>query len=317
MPWNWDARVEEHPPGEKAMHDFEDIVNYRVGGRKRRSVALAPVAQKNVVVRKKKTVKKGTQEYDESNKENIPPEELGIVLQKDTVTEQKDQEKECDVDKSESPVYGQKTPALVKEKSVVVGETPAAISPGLMLTPASAVSKGLAQQESQTRSGRVEKTLVKTTSACKDSSAGKKQARRVTFATPEVPTLSLSPATAGVTQHSTARIVRFSDNVSIDLAKYGSALKMKRPSGCPPLFRTLPNHGRRVASPGKNPVAVYATLKQHSSASRRATPYMKRDTAMFSREGTLSRLIREGVTMKDSAGGVTPFALVSRKPLRM
>eukprot|EP00890_Picochlorum_soloecismus_P002085 jgi/Picsp_1/2878/NSC_01103-R1_hypothetical protein CHLNCDRAFT_54730 [Chlorella variabilis] len=37
MPWNWDSRVEEHPPGEKAMHDFEDIVNYRMDGRKRRS----------------------------------------------------------------------------------------------------------------------------------------------------------------------------------------------------------------------------------------------------------------------------------------
>jgi hypothetical protein len=40
MPWNWDSRVEEHPPGEKAMHDFEDIVNYRIDGRKRRSHSI-------------------------------------------------------------------------------------------------------------------------------------------------------------------------------------------------------------------------------------------------------------------------------------
>lgn len=34
------CRVEEHPPGEKAMHDFEDIVNYRIDGRKRRSHSI-------------------------------------------------------------------------------------------------------------------------------------------------------------------------------------------------------------------------------------------------------------------------------------
>lgn len=34
------CRVEEHPPGEKAMHDFEDVVNYRYSApRKRRGVA--------------------------------------------------------------------------------------------------------------------------------------------------------------------------------------------------------------------------------------------------------------------------------------
>lgn len=40
MPWNWDARIEDHPPGEKAMVDFEDVVNYRYDGRRRaRSVS--------------------------------------------------------------------------------------------------------------------------------------------------------------------------------------------------------------------------------------------------------------------------------------
>lgn len=40
MPWNWDARIEDHPPGEKAMMDFEDVVNYRYDGRRRaRSVS--------------------------------------------------------------------------------------------------------------------------------------------------------------------------------------------------------------------------------------------------------------------------------------
>ena len=35
MPWNWDARIEDHPPGEKAMVDFEDVVNYKYDGRRR------------------------------------------------------------------------------------------------------------------------------------------------------------------------------------------------------------------------------------------------------------------------------------------
>lgn len=361
MPWNWDARVEEHPPGEKAMHDFEDIVNYRVGGRKRRSGASGAVAQKTVVPRKKKTSKKLTREYDESNKENIPPEELAAHAPKENVPvaveepvkenlpvaveqpvkEKKEEEelkeeakKERDVAKSSprvenlakesSPMCGEKTPALVKEKSVVLGETPAALSPGLMLTPASTASKGLPSEQQPARlkkeqllSGRVDKAKSSGKAARTDTMSAKKQARRVTFATPEA-ALSLSPDTADATQHSTARIVRFSDNFSIDLSKYGSALKMKRPSSCPPLFRTLPDHGRRVASPGKNPAHVFATLQEHKSASRRATPYMKRDTAVFSREVTLSRLIREGVGLKDSAGSsVAPYALPPGKPLRL
>ncbi|KAI8102995.1 hypothetical protein M9434_005783 [Picochlorum sp. BPE23] len=388
MPWNWDARVEEHPPGEKAMHDFEDIVNYRVGGRKRRGGALAAVAQKTVVPRKKKTSKKLTQAYDESNKENIPPEELPAHVTKENVPvadeepvkenlpvaeeepvkeslpvadedpakeslpvaeeepvkekkeehvkeeEEEEVKKECDVAKLSprvenlakegSPMYGEKTPALVKEKSVVHRETPAAISPGLMLTPASAASKGMSSEQRQPRlkkeqslSGRVDRAKSIGKAVRTDTVMAKKQARRVTFATPEA-ALSLSPDTVDATQHSTARIVRFSDNFSIDLSKYGSALKMKRPSSCPPLFRTLPDHGRRVASPGKNPARVFATLQEHKSASRRATPYMKRDTAVFSREVTLSRLIREGVGLKDSAGSsVAPCALPPGKPLRL
>ena len=44
------CRVEEHPPGEKAMHDFEDIVNYRIDGRKRRSHSI--VGQSIVKVEK-------------------------------------------------------------------------------------------------------------------------------------------------------------------------------------------------------------------------------------------------------------------------
>ncbi|WPT16694.1 hypothetical protein PSENEW3_00004702 [Picochlorum sp. SENEW3] len=364
MPWNWDARVEEHPPGEKAMHDFEDIVNYRVGGRKRRSGALAAVAQKTVVPRKKKTSKKLTQAYDESNKENIPPEELPAHVTKENVAvadeepakeslpvadeepakekkeehvkeeEEEEVKKECDVAKlsprvenlakESSPMYGEKTPALVKEKSVVLGETPAAISPGLMLTPASAGSKGLSSEQRQPRlkkeqslSGRVDRAKSIGKAVRSNTVMAKKQARRVTFATPEA-ALSLSPDTVDATQHPTARIVRFSDNFSIDLSKYGPALKMKRPSSCPPLFRTLPDHGRRVASRGKNPARVFATLQEHKSASRRATPYMKRDTAVFSREVTLSRLIREGVGFKDSAGSsVAPYALPPGKPLRL
>jgi hypothetical protein len=376
MPWNWDARVEEHPPGEKAMHDFEDIVNYRVGGRKRRGGALAAVAQKTVVPRKKKTSKKLTHEYDESNKENIPPEELSAHVTKENVPvadeeavkeslpiadeepvkeslpvaveepvkekkeehvkeeEEEEVKKECDVAKlsprvenlakESSPMYGEKTPALVKEKSVVHRETPAAISPGLMLTPASTASKGLSSEQRQPRlkkeqslSGRVDRAKSIGKAVRSNTVMAKKQARRVTFATPEA-ALSLSPDTVDATQHSTARIVRFSDNFSIDLSKYGSALKMKRPSSCPPLFRTLPDHGRRVASPGKNPARVFATLQEHKSASRRATPYMKRDTAVFSREVTLSRLIREGVGLKDSAGSsVAPYALPPGKPLRL
>ncbi|KAI8103530.1 hypothetical protein M9435_004867 [Picochlorum sp. BPE23] len=365
MPWNWDARVEEHPPGEKAMHDFEDIVNYRVGGRKRRSGSLAAVAQKTVVPRKKKTSKKLTHEYDESNKENIPPEELPAHVTKESVPvadeeavkeslpiadeepvkekkeehvkeeeEEEEVKKECDVAKlsprvenlvkESSPMYGEKTPALVKEKSVVHRETPAAISPGLMLTPASTASKGLSSEQRQPRlkkeqslSGRVDRAKSIGKAVRSNTVMAKKQARRVTFATPEA-ALSLSPDTVDATQHSTARIVRFSDNVSIDLSKYGSALKMKRPSSCPPLFRTLPDHGRRVASPGKNPARVFATLQEHKSASRRATPYMKRDTTVFSREVTLSRLIREGVGFKDSAGSsVAPYALPPGKPLRL
>eukprot|EP00889_Picochlorum_renovo_P002970 jgi/Picre1/30000/NNA_005376.t1 len=363
MPWNWDARVEEHPPGEKAMHDFEDIVNYRVGGRKRRSGALVAVAQKTVVPRKKKMSKKLTQSYDESNKENIPPEELPTHVTKENVPvadeeavkeslpvadeepakekkeehvkeEEEEVKKECDaaklsprvenLAKESSPMYGEKTPALVKEKSVVHRETPAAISPGLMLTPASAASKGLSSEQRQPRlkkeqslSGRVDRAKSIGKAVRSNTVMAKKQARRVTFATPEA-ALSLSPDTVDATQHPTARIVRFSDNVSIDLSKYGSALKMKRPSSCPPLFRTLPDHGRRVASPGKNPARVFATLQEHKSASRRATPYMKRDTAVFSREVTLSRLIREGVGLKDSAGSsVAPYALPPGKPLRL
>eukprot|EP00204_Picochlorum_oklahomense_P001927 CAMPEP_0118798396 /NCGR_PEP_ID=MMETSP1161-20130426/804_1 /TAXON_ID=249345 /ORGANISM="Picochlorum oklahomensis, Strain CCMP2329" /LENGTH=376 /DNA_ID=CAMNT_0006725807 /DNA_START=217 /DNA_END=1344 /DNA_ORIENTATION=- len=359
MPWNWDARVEEHPPGEKAMHDFEDIVNYRVGGRKRRGGALAAVAQKTVVPRKKKTSKKLTQSYDESNKENIPPEELPAHVTKENVPvadeeavkeslpiadeeavkeslpvaveepvkekkeehvkeeEEEEVKKECDVAKlsprvenlakESSPMYGEKTPALVKEKSVVHRETPAAISPGLMLTPASTASKGLSSEQRQPRlkkeqslSGRVDRAKSIGKAVRSNTVMAKKTGKKSTFATPEA-ALSLSPDTVDATQHSTARIVRFSDNVSIDLSKYGSALKMKRPSSCPPLFRTLPDHGRRVASPGKNPARVFATLQEHKSASRRATPYMKRDTAVFSREVTLSRLIREGVGLKDSA----------------
>lgn len=377
MPWNWDARVEEHPPGEKAMHDFEDIVNYRVGGRKRRSGSLAAVAQKTVVPRKKKTSKKLTHEYDESNKENIPPEELPAHVTKENIPvaeeepvkeslpvaeeepvkeslpiadeepakekkeehvkeeeEEEEVKKECDVAKlsprvenlakESSPMHGEKTPALVKEKSVVLGETPAAISPGLMLTPASAASQGLSSEQRQPRlkkehslSGRVDKAKSVGKAVRSHTVMAKKQARRVTFATPEA-ALSLSPDTVDATQHSTARIVRFSDNFSIDLSKYGSALKMKRPSSCPPLFRTLPDHGRRVASPGKNPARVFATLQEQKSASRRATPYMKRDTAVFSREVVLSRLIREGVGLKDSAGSsVAPYALPPGKPLRL
>jgi hypothetical protein len=221
-------------------------------------------------------------------------------------------------------MYGEKTPALVKEKSVVHRETPAAISPGLMLTPASTASKGLSSEQRQPRlkkeqslSGRVDRAKSIGKAVRSNTVMAKKQARRVTFATPEA-ALSLSPDTVDATQHSTARIVRFSDNFSIDLSKYGSALKMKRPSSCPPLFRTLPDHGRRVASPGKNPARVFATLQEHTSASRRATPYMKRDTAVFSREVTLSRLIREGVGLKDSAGSsVAPYALPPGKPLRL
>lgn len=30
-------RVEEHPPGEKAMHDFECVVNYQLDSRRRRT----------------------------------------------------------------------------------------------------------------------------------------------------------------------------------------------------------------------------------------------------------------------------------------
>ncbi|KAI3430551.1 hypothetical protein D9Q98_005144 [Chlorella vulgaris] len=36
MAWSWDSRVDEHPPGEKAMHDFENVLSFDLDNNRRR-----------------------------------------------------------------------------------------------------------------------------------------------------------------------------------------------------------------------------------------------------------------------------------------
>ncbi len=39
MPWTWDANLEKHPPGEKALKDFENVLSHQEQSRTRKVVS--------------------------------------------------------------------------------------------------------------------------------------------------------------------------------------------------------------------------------------------------------------------------------------
>jgi len=87
------CRVEEHPPGEKAMHDFEDIVNYRIDGRKRRNNSIP--GQIATVDEKTEPIGLGG---DEKKERLVGQVEQGVLLgepgAESTAVERRDDDKE-------------------------------------------------------------------------------------------------------------------------------------------------------------------------------------------------------------------------------
>ena len=304
MPWNWDARVEEHPPGEKAMQDFEDVVNYRIDGRKRRHL---PVTTEVKERRKKKPAKakvnkKASETETESNKENIPPA-VDIAPQEEVKHETVVATPSV---KTATPMAPPKEAVPVAESVPVAEAVPvsAPITPGFVLTPSTEniVSSQTTKKKTQGRPSRL--------SGCEkwaggDSEVKKNQVRKVTFCE-TVDGNNASPS-------NTARVVNFSDTVYIDVKKYGQGIRVKRPEGCPPLFRTLEKHGRNVLP--QNPQNLHAIFREPQGGHvqpRMNTPYKGRSKDAVS---VISHVIQSGIKLRE--GAQRPPEIPPYKPLEL
>lgn len=308
MPWNWDARVEEHPPGEKAMQDFEDVVNYRIDGRKRRH---APVLSQETEKSKKKPAKKAIkktgnalEENSESNKENIPPTVHVAVVEND-------QPKKCVEEKiMASPcltVVASTPMPPCKEANPITAAAP--ITPGFVLTPATETDT-CSQKKKKTKVGRPSKL-----SGCEKKQAGnetgikKNQTRKVTFCN-HISESHVSPK-------NTARVVNFNETVIIDSMKYGHGIRVQRPKECPPLFQTLETHGRKVfpANP-KNMHAMLREPQKPNAQSRLNTPYKGfQSVDICDRATLLTQVIQQGIQLRESAH--LPAVIPPCKPLEL
>ena len=300
MPWNWDARVEEHPPGEKAMQDFEDVVNYRIDGRKRRHL---PVTTEVKERRKKKPAKakvnkkKASDTETESNKENIPPT-AGIAPQEEVKHETV----------AATPSVKTATPMAPPKEAVPVAESvtvSAPITPGFVLTPSTEniVSSQTTKKKTQGRPSRLSGCEKKWAGG--DSEVKKNQVRKVTFCE-TVDGKNASPS-------NTARVVNFSDTVYIDAKKYGQGIRVKRPEGCPPLFRTLEKHGRNVLP--RNPQNLHAIFREPQGGHaqpRMNTPYKGRSKDAVS---VISHVIQSGIKLRE--GAQRPPEIPPYKPLEL
>ena len=319
MPWNWDSRVEEHPPGEKAMQDFEDVVNYRIDGRKRRHVHVAPET-KEKKGKKKAAKAKGVdaeEDIEESNKENIPP--TGLIIP--VVEEEAKSDVLCTSAKEENaetavhpvvvaspckslPTATPKPPA--KEHVV----TAAPVTPGFLLTPAMDNVLSSQKKKKKKPQGRPSKLSgCEKNRVCSETAVKKKQARKVTFCQ-NVDESNDSPI-------NTARVVNFSATVFIDPKKYGNGIRVKRPASCPPLFRTLDMHGRTVIP--TNPTNLHSVFREPQGKNvqpRVNTPYKgTHSQGPSSRSSILSEVIQHGIKLREAAQ--RPAVIPPYKPLEL
>ena len=379
MPWNWDARIEDHPPGEKAMMDFEDVVNYRYDGRRRgrsmsaveqverfkraeeakaerekkrmarleraaknkdgvvgngknqktngdkkggtkasgeqkpkpkveakveaRSLSRPPkkTSAKKAVASKKRVVC-GEQDRAggavcedlESNKENVPPTlDLGKEAQQ--------------IDASAAV-----TPAVAKSRRNVprsCTKEQAVTTPGFVLTPVTDNPPTVSARK-RSKSSKVENGLDRISPANKYSKrlTGERQkpqakSRRVTFGKSAGDATQLAPPTANTKVSSTRakktpRADNFPESLTIDLDKYGYGIGVRPPPGCPPLFRTMNNHGRTTV-PEVSPLTTFGMLQtptpslNDSLVSRICTPYQGKPG--LSREFILAQMVQVGL----------------------
>jgi len=350
MPWNWDSRVEEHPPGEKAMQDFEDVVNYRIDGRKRRNVAsqtgvlsVVQPKQRKEKNAAKKVKKVSTKDDAGDNKENIPPVcnldpsneneiKLPVTIEIGTQKMAADSAaaKEQNTPAVAPPVTlpcTAMTPAHQSnaKKVSVIDVMASPITPGFILTPATeqkeeenAVAKRKVDRSRESKMQRTSKQ--KTLSGCEkvarlsegSKQKKKQQTRRVSFCeTPVIRKPQIeSPANI-------VRAVNFGDDLCIDIEKYRSGIKVKRPRGCPPLFRDhFEAHGRRTLPAVVGPRMALASVPGNAQKNQplQTTPYRSRNSdRLFAREGVLARIIQNGLQLKGAAH--TSTALPPLKPL--
>ena len=62
-PWNWDARVEDHPPGEASMRDFREQYTWSSERPRRSSTQTASTPGSTAIKRRAKAVTKVLQQY--------------------------------------------------------------------------------------------------------------------------------------------------------------------------------------------------------------------------------------------------------------
>lgn len=304
MPWNWDARVEEHPPGEKAMQDFEDVVNYRIDGRKRRHMPAAPEIIKGKGKNKSKKVSKKKEQSrtldDENNKENIPPLDYSPA------------EKESSFKKpEETPRRSIETPKPAKGTTAGTITATVPISPAFVLTPADEITVSTQKKRKNVPQGRPSKL-----SGCEkkrnrtETGVKKRQPKKVSFHHQD-DEKQPSP-------RNTARIVNFNDTIMIDPTKYGNGVRLKRPRECPPLFRTLEMHGRKMLP--DSPENIQSVLREpleKSAQPRTKTPYMGSGhvTSSGERYAVISEIIEHGLKLREAAH--RPAVIPPYKPLEL
>lgn len=390
MPWNWDARIEDHPPGEKAMVDFEDVVNYRYDGRRRgRSLSAVEeverfkkaeqakaereskrlarldrekarkeeagkaekvqenkLAEKKVAEKKveekmvaekdrgrKKQAKKLKVDDRDSNKENVAPasDNVDVNNEDDTMT----------------PAVGRRNKSRSCAKTMQIADQQAVTTPGFVLTPVadgSGYGTGAATVSTTKRVASRNRTSSNLKRAASNDNRArltaekntKNKSRRVTFGsasaqkvtpatkskssnrTPKATSVSnvskgsnLSSKICGFkgsNRAETNRVVNFPPCLTIDLDKYGYGIGIRRPPGCPPLFRAVANAGRStVPSMDSLPLEMFQVpaMPLHDGAlsipPRVCTPF-RGQTEVVSREFVLAQLVQAGVRAAEELG---------------
>ena len=367
MPWNWDARIEDHPPGEKAMMDFEDVVNYRYDGRRRaRSVSAVEEverfkrAEEAKAEREKKRLarlERAAKKKDEGREAVRGEEKAGggnggakVVQKAEQRAEQRAEQKAATTkaaakrvsraakgtvvcggqwrgdgrarasrdDNKENVPPMEKALAGGHQAGVSTAVTPSAAkgrrneprsctkdqavtTPGFVLTPAvgntSSVSvrkrgKGDAGSDGYSNSNKHSKRLTGGKPKTQNKS------RRVTFGVSagtgaELAPPRSEPKTGSARSKKTHRAVNFPESLTIDLDKYGYGIGMRPPPGCPPLFRTIKDHGR-MAVPAVSPImALEMPALNNATIPRACTPF--RGKPVLSREFVLAQMVQAGM----------------------
>lgn len=299
------------PANKKASASRPKVCSDRKKSTGKKAVVPKPVARKRGVVCSPSTEKKAgvkgaaiatprIENAGESNKENVPPFEVSPPGDEKFVASTPSVALKGKGNRVASALRGQ--------------DNIGAVTPGFVLTPA----VDSASPPKATRYGRGQNSGVSGAKKTKkvhlsvEKQHGKAtKSRRVTFGGTQkaevaslgrappamlaVPATPATPATA-TAENKTSRVVNFPQSLTIDLDKYGYGIGVRRPPGCPPLFRTVEDHGRQtVPTPAPFLPLLEASQNVQGQKARACTPFRGKPDVPFSREALLAKMIHSGL----------------------